>query len=371
LHLSALRQLGLLKEIVATNVRSPELPYKVTFVATYHCNFRCQMCNIWQKKSVDEMTPSEVALFFERWSQFRWVHLTGGELFMRRDLDDLVAAIQQSCRSLFLLNFPTTGWFGDRTVQLVERTLARGVGRLMVTISLDGPKALHEEMRGLPGSWDRAVETFRRLRGIRRSNFQTVVGMTLLGKNADQVDTTIEAIRTVIPDFRRTELHLNIGHESGHYFDNVGRAPLSPDHARVIHAVDDHRRKNGTGLHPVHFLENRYQALVPAYYETGRSPLPCSALSTSCFVDAYWNLFACSIWDAKIGNLRESAFDLAQLWKSAQRRQLRQDVVEENCPHCWTPCEAYPTLLSSLARAVVGPSTGRGTPVSAEVSGTP
>ena len=93
------------------------------------------MCNIWQKKSVNEMTPDEVALFFERWPQFRWVHLTGGELFMRRDLDDLVAAIQKNCRSLFLLNFPTTGWFGDKTVALVERTLARGVGRLMVTIS--------------------------------------------------------------------------------------------------------------------------------------------------------------------------------------------------------------------------------------------
>ena len=59
------------------------------------------MCNIWQKKSVNEMTPDEVALFFERWPQFRWVHLTGGELFMRRDLDDLVAAIQKSCRSLY------------------------------------------------------------------------------------------------------------------------------------------------------------------------------------------------------------------------------------------------------------------------------
>jgi len=335
-------------------VRSPELPYKVTFVATYHCNFRCQMCNIWQKKSVNEMTPSEVALFFERWSQFRWVHLTGGELFMRRDIDDLVAAIQRSCRSLFLLNFPTTGWFGDKTVQLVERTLARGVGRLMVTISLDGPKALHEEMRGLPGSWDRGIETFRRLRGIRRSNLQTVIGMTLLGQNADQVDATIDAIRTVIPDFERTELHLNIGHESGHYFDNVGRSAVSPDHARVIRAIDDHRTRNGKWLHPVHFLENRYQALVPTYYETGRSPLPCSALSTSCFVDAYWNLFACSIWDAKIGNLREAGFDLGALWESPLRRQYRKDVAEENCPHCWTPCEAYPTLLSSLARATLG-----------------
>ncbi len=134
------RQIGLAGAILGANLRSPDLPYKVTFVATYHCNFRCEMCNIWQKKSVNEMTPEEVALFFESWPQFKWVHLTGGELFMRRDLDELVAAIQKSCRSLYLLNFPTTGWFGDKTVELVEQTLERGVGRLMTTISIDGPR---------------------------------------------------------------------------------------------------------------------------------------------------------------------------------------------------------------------------------------
>lgn len=345
-----IRRLGLGAAIAGANVRSPSLPYKVTFVATYHCNFRCEMCGIWQKKSVDEMTPQEVGLFFDRWPQFRWVHLTGGELFMRRDLDDLVAAMQERCRSLFLLNFPTTGWFGDKTVSLVERTLRRGIGRLMVTISVDGPKALHEEMRGLPGSWDRAIETYRRLRGIRRSNFQTVIGMTLLAKNAARVDDTMDAIRAVIPDFGRRELHLNIGHESGHYYDNLGyRQPTH--HGEVLRAVEDHRRQTGSALQPVAFLENRYQGLIAKYYETGRSPLPCTALSSSCFIDAYWNLFACSIWTEKVGNLRDARFDLGALWDSDRRRGLREEVVAERCSHCWTPCEAYPTILGNLAKA--------------------
>ena len=345
-----IREAGLASSILGANLRSPALPYKVTFVATYHCNFRCEMCNIWQKKSVNEMTPDEVGLFFERYSQFRWVHLTGGELFMRRDLDDLVAAIQKSCRSLFLLNFPTTGWFGDKTVSLVERTLARGVGRLMVTISLDGPKALHEEMRGLPGSWDKAIETFKRLRGIKRPNFQSVIGMTLMAKNANRVEETLAAIRQAVPDFRRSELHLNVGHESGHYFDNLGY-PVENHHADILRAIEDHRKKNGAVLHPVKFLEDRYQALVSKYYETGKSPLPCTALSSSCFIDAYWNMFACSIWDGKVGNLRENGFNLQELWDGERRKALRQDVVEERCSHCWTPCEAYPTILGNLVRA--------------------
>jgi MoaA/NifB/PqqE/SkfB family radical SAM enzyme len=351
-------RLGLAGAILGGNLRTPGLPYKVTFVATYHCNFRCEMCNIWQKKSVDEMTPDEVARFFERWPQFRWVHLTGGELFMRRDLDDLVAAIQANCRSMFLLNFPTTGWFGDKTVELVERTLARGVGRLMVTISLDGPQTLHDSLRGLPGSWDRAIETFRRLRGIRRPNFQTVVGMTLIPKNAAAVDETLAAVRAVIPDFRRDELHLNVGHESGHYFANSGYA-LDAHRAEILRAIAEHRAQNGGALHPVTFLEDRYQALVASYYRTGKSPLPCTALSSSCFIDAYWNLFACSIWDARVGNLRENGFDLRALWASDRRRELRAAVEEERCSHCWTPCEAYPTILGNLARAVGAGRQGR------------
>jgi MoaA/NifB/PqqE/SkfB family radical SAM enzyme len=345
------KQIGLGASILGANLRAPALPYKVTFVATYHCNFRCEMCNIWQKKSVNEMTPAEIALFFERWPQFKWVHLTGGELLMRRDIDEVIAAIQKSNRSLYLLNFPTTGWFGDKTVKLVENTLKRGVGRLMVTISMDGPKAVHEEMRGLPGAWDKGIETFRRLRGIKRSNFQTVIGMTLLSKNAGLVDETIDAIRQVIPDFERRELHLNIGHESGHYFDNIGVSTSAPEHQKVVKAIEDHRRALGTGIHPVQFLEHRYQSLVRACYDTGRSPLPCTALSSSCFIDAYWNLFACSIWDAKIGNLRDNGFDLKAMWDSPERISRRQDVAEENCPHCWTPCEAYPTILGNLARA--------------------
>jgi len=343
--------LGLARDIVRANFGTRDLPYKVTLVATYHCNFRCEMCSIWQKKSVGEMTPDEAASFFGRWSQFSWVHLTGGELFMRRDLEDLVAAIVEHDRSLYLLNFPTTGWFGDRTVALVERILQRGIGRLMVTISIDGPKDLHDAMRGLPGSWDRGIETFRRLRAIERRNFQVVAGMTLFAKNASAVDDTIAAIRSVVPDFERRDLHLNIGHESSHYFANDGY--LAGSHASAVAAaIEGHRARTGSRLHPVRFLEDRYQSLVGEYYRDGRSPLPCTAMASSCFIDAYWQLYPCSIWDRSLGSLRDVDFDLKRLWTSELARSTRSAVAEEQCPHCWTPCEAYPTILGNLAAAV-------------------
>ncbi|HEX7486462.1 MAG TPA: radical SAM protein [Vicinamibacterales bacterium] len=346
------RRIGLSNDILKANVADPRLPYRMQLVATYKCNFRCEMCSIWKKHSVDEMTPAEVAQFFDRWSGFRWVNLSGGEIFMRRDIDDVVRAIQENCRSLFMINFPTTGWFGDRTVALANQILDRGIGRLMITISIDGPKETHEQLRGLLGSWERGIETYRRLRGIRRGNFQPVVGMTLLAKNVMLVDETIAAIQRVIPDFTRSELHLNVGHESAHYFENTGYTGGTA-HETVLAAMERHRRAVGASWHPVAFLENRYQALLAQYFQTGKSPLPCTALATNCFIDAHWNLYPCSIWDEKVGNLREAGFDLDALWTAHRTRALRKDVVNENCPHCWTPCEAYPTILANLVRSIV------------------
>jgi MoaA/NifB/PqqE/SkfB family radical SAM enzyme len=341
---------GLAADIFAANTSGRALPYKVTLVATYRCNFRCEMCSIWQKPHVGEMTPAEVESFFRRWSQFSWVHLTGGELFVRRDFEDIVAAVVDGDRSLFLLNFPTTGWFGDRTMAIVERVLRRGIGRLMVTISIDGPREVHDAMRGLPGSWDRAVETLHRLRGIMARNFQVVAGMTLFAKNAGCVDATIGAIRAVVPDFERTDLHLNIGHESAHYFANDGYLG-QPGARPVVDAIEAHRAATGHGLHPVRFLEDRYQALVSKYYETGKSPLPCTALASSCFIDPSWDLYPCSIWNEPLGNLRERGFDLRSLWESDRTKGVRRQVTEEHCPHCWTPCEAYPTILGNVIKA--------------------
>lgn len=348
--------LHLASDILRANFGGAALPYKVTLVATYHCNFRCEMCNIWQKKSVGEMTPAEVGDFFDRWPQFSWVHLTGGELFMRRDLEPLVHAVLEHDRSLYLLNFPTTGWFGDRTVALVEGILRRGVGRLMTTISIDGPLEVHDRMRGLPGSWDRAIDTLQRLRAIKRRNFQVVAGMTLVARNAALVDDTIAAIRRAVPGFAPSDLHLNIGHESSHYFDNAGAVGASATDA-VAAAIAAHRERTGGRLHPVRFLEDRYQALVGSYYQDHRSPLPCTALASSCFIDPYWNVFPCSIWSRPVGNLRDASFDLQRLWSSAATRGARSAVAEGDCPHCWTPCEAYPTILGNLARTMTRMTT--------------
>ena len=176
-------------------------------------------------------------------------------------------------------------------------------------------------MRGLPGSWDRGIETFRRLRGIRTRNFQVVVGMTLFAKNAS---------------LGRCDDRRHSGRDPGlqahgaapEYRPRVGallrqRRAICAESAThpVAEAIEAHRTAIGNRLHPVRFLEDRYQALVGRYYETHKSPLPCTALSSSCFIDPYWKLYPCSIWDESLGNLRENG--LRSLAGSGNRQRTQ------------------------------------------------
>jgi len=76
-------------------------------------------------------------------------------------------------------------------------------------------------------------------------------------------------------------------------------------------------------------------------------------------------LYPCSIWDEQIGNLRENGFDLRAMWEGSRRKELRQDVIEERCAHCWTPCEAYPTILGNLGKATLSMGSSPKVPVPA------
>ena len=74
------------------------------------------------------------------------------------------------------------------------------------------------------------------------------------------------------------------------------------------------------------------------------------ALASSVFVDARWNVYPCSMYDAPLGNLRDAGFDLAPIWESERAVTLQREIAERRCPNCWTPCEAYQTILGNLLR---------------------
>lgn len=335
--------------VLASNITDLRRPYKLTYIVTNRCQFQCRMCNIWKKDGGGEMSLDHVKRFFSRSNHFSWINLSGGEVFLRDDFLDIVGFIHDTCKSLYLLNFPTNGYRTGHIVGSVAKILRRyRFPRLMVTVSLDGTPELHERIRNMPGSWERAIDTFGRLRALRSGRFSVFLGMTLQDANFNMYDPTFESVRRRIGDISHADFHVNIVHRSGHYFGNpdlnIGETqrPFDRELARIM------RLRPKSYCNPVSFLERRYQNLSGRYMDSRKTPVPCQALSASLFMDPAGMVYPCSIFNRAVGNIRDFNYDLSALWNDAKRHDLRKAIRKGECPQCWTPCEAYQSILGAL-----------------------
>jgi radical SAM protein with 4Fe4S-binding SPASM domain len=216
-----------------------------------------------------------------------------------------------------------------------------------VTVSTDGDEETNDRIRGVAGGWRRQLETFRALREM--AGVDVVLGMTLSQTNVDHFPTAFAAASREVPGLRPDEFHVNIVHESPHYLGNTDlglRADV--DRGRLADAIEEYAAQRGIPFGPVGYLERTYLAQVRRFLETGRTPMRCHALSASCFVDSFGNVFPCTIYDRRLGNLREVDYDLARIWRQPETAAVQREIWDYDCPQCWTPCEAYQSIMGNF-----------------------
>jgi Fe-coproporphyrin III synthase len=337
-------------KLFAANFGRAVAPWKLSFALTYRCNHRCANCAIWQKKPLpqDELSAGEIRRFFETsGGSVSWLDLTGGEIFSRADLDEILDAVLTNCPSLYVLHFPTNGMFAKPAARFAERVAQSRGPKLIVSVSLDGPSDVHNRLRGVADAWNRALDTYRTLTTM---GVETYFGMTLSRENAGLVPDTLRELRADFPALPDRDLHVNVLHRSDHYYGNMSLPPV--DGPSVASAVEDLLRLRGKARGFKDWLESAYLRGVSSYLASGKSPLPCRSLSDSCFINPQGIVFPCSIWDRPLGSLRDFDFQLGRLLDQSRVAAAREEIGREACPGCWTPCDAYPTILGNAAKAV-------------------
>lgn len=338
---------ALAKNIFVSNFKQVSFPYKLTYAITNRCNYRCKTCNIWQRKPENELTFEEIQKFFKASNKFSWVHLTGGEIFLRKDLLDIVKCIMAHCSNLLLLNFPTNGYFTDNIVSTVEKIADLRPLKFFITVSLDGDEVLNDEIRGVPGGWKSQIETFKQLHNI--PGVTTALGMTLSTYNIGKLEKTFQAAKRECEWLTYSDFHINIFHTS-YYYGNEDLALPKQDKEQLILEVNRYRALRGIKPHPISFLEHKYLKRIEQYIRSGKTPVRCHALRSSCFMDAAGSVYPCGNYDRMIGNVRDFEYDIKRIWQSGECKKIQQEIWDYNCPQCWTPCEAYQSILGNLIR---------------------
>ncbi len=164
---------------------------QIYFYATMKCNARCYHC--YQPTISPECEPrletnqisKEVFLKFVENSLplgLQHVKITGGEPLLRADLIDIIRGIRKMGLGVSL---ETNGF-------LIDEVLADALAgqNVEISISLDGGSAdIHDSLRGLPGSFERAT---RALKLLSERGCEPKVIMSVSRKNVDQVEKTLK-----------------------------------------------------------------------------------------------------------------------------------------------------------------------------------
>ena len=331
------------------------LPFSIVASVSYRCNSKCRTCDVWRKES-DDMSVAEWRQIFANLghSPF-YLTFTGGEPFLRADLHEIVTAGTELCRP-GVITIPTNGLLTRRIINQVDQICSAAPGsQVGLNLSLDGIGQEHDEIRQVPGNWDRAMETWKGLKSLQANHENLVLSVhTVVSKfNAHRIRDIVDGLAFLEPDSYITEVA-----EERVELDTVGWdiTPDPSDYAPIADYLAARARAvTARGLARVtQAFRAHYYQLAKRILQEQRQVIPCQAGWASGHIAPNGDVWTCCVRAEPVGNLRETGYDLRPIWleQTGHMRRLRRSIRGRECA-CPMANASYANMLLH-ARTVAG-----------------
>ena len=302
-------------------------PTDVSIITTYRCQMRCKMCDIWENPSDSKKEIQAKEL--EMLPNFKFVNITGGEPFVRRDLEDIVEVMYRKAPRIVI---STSGWHTDRIIKMAERFPNIGI-----RVSIEGLSQKNDELRGREGSFDRAMRLLLTLKemGIKDIGY----GCTVSNKNSEDMLWLYKLSRELGMEFATASFH------NSYYFHKDDNAITNKD--EVINNFRLLMEELLKDKSPKSWYRAFFNLGLINYIREQPRMLPCEAGTANFFIEPYGDVYPCNgledrYWKESMGNIREvKSFD--EVWFSPQAEKVRGLV--KTCPkNCWMVGTAAPVM---------------------------
>ena len=303
-------------------------PLFLTFFVTARCNARCGHCFYPPQSGRRELDLDEYARIAASLAPVVKLNITGGEPFLRKDVDQICTLLHRGGGTL-QTTIATNGTQVDETVRATRAILERCPGLLLeLQLSIDGPPADHDRIRGVKGSFDRLMDTWRGLCEVRRDFPGLVIrfNYTFSAMNQSLFDRTHDFVRDELgEDLEMVLIRGDAVDPSFKAFD-----------PRLYRAASERlavRRPSEGGLFGAIMRERvrREKEIIGNVASGQRLPFTCSSGLLSGIVSETGRVHPCEMLEDSFGNLRDHGYDFRGLWRSAVARRFRHRIAAERC----------------------------------------
>lgn len=361
--MNALRYLPFLRR----GFRKDGPPLHLTLFVTGVCNLRCRHCFHWKEVAAATRGPSldqvrKLADSCARLGPLLWVSFGGGEPLLREDLPELARAFGR--HGLRHLSIPTNGLVESTQHERVRAILeACPATHLSVSVSIDGPPAVHDAIRDLEGSHARALASLDAYREQAAGEARLGVGLivTLTRENQETLAAHLEEL---VREHRPDNVTINLVRGTA-----LDESLLTVDLDRYAELVATKQRLMEEGLlsyfdFPLARLAVARDREMYRYVESvarkREDYLPCTASRLSAVVFEDGSLRPCEVLGEELGNLNAVDWDLGALWSTEAADRLREKILSTRCRCTWECAQAdnvlfhppnwVPLALESLSR---------------------
>lgn len=345
--------------LARSGIISPGLPLNLTFSVTNICQSRCKTCNIWElyskhpEKRDQELSLDEIEKIFRSMGHVYIFNISGGEPFLRSDFTEI---IKLACRYLTpgIIHIPTNAIAAhlvEKKVQEILRFLKTDFPFVHLTVkpSLDHIGNKHDEIRGIPGNFQKVITLYQRLKSLQPgfSNFHVELGTVISTWNVNDIEEIASFVTSLGMDSYRNE----IAEQRSEMFNTEHDiTPSADDYEQAIdyfvHQIKANMRKRLFFHRITSAFRLVYYALAIRILREKRQVIPCYAGISNAHLSPYGDIWACCTlgYDKSMGNLRDHNYDFKAIWNSQDAKEIRTDIRNGAC-HCPLANQAYSNIL--------------------------
>ncbi|MFH1062880.1 MAG: radical SAM protein [Candidatus Omnitrophota bacterium] len=167
----AYKRIQALKAYYLRKGKSPN-PESITLFLTQKCNLRCKMCGQWGESGVtknksagevkEELDFNMLQDLIDQISYFKpSITLFGGEPLLYPKCIELIRYIKT--KKMHVLMITNAAMIKDKAIEIVQAGLDE------LNVSLDGPKDLHDQIRGMPGLFEKITDGLKEIQSYKKA----------------------------------------------------------------------------------------------------------------------------------------------------------------------------------------------------------
>ena len=177
--------------------RADRLPAGAVYEATMRCNLECEFCYVGDLLNIEgqwrqELTVDALRRAFPESPDFQ-INLTGGEIFMRKDILSVLDLFREKGYACGYLTTNGTIINEERANALADLAAAGFLKH--ISVSIDGPGELHDIARGVKGTFERTSAGLRRLQAAARRKqapLRVSINTTVAHQNLEALEQMVE-----------------------------------------------------------------------------------------------------------------------------------------------------------------------------------